>query len=113
MAATEGSPLAKKGILIALAAIVGANYGSNLALFPAVTKDFFGLKNFGINYGLVFTSWGIGGFILAQFAARVYAGKIVEAWAGSYSFAFYTSMGLLVVASVFTFLLKPPRTIED
>lgn len=99
-------------LLIALAALVGANYGSNLALFPSVTKDFFGLKNFGMNYGLVFTAWGIGGFILAQFAARVYDGKIVEAWAGSYKFAFYTSAALLVVAGIMTFMIKPPQNLE-
>ena len=99
-------------LLIVLAAMVGANYGSNLALFPSVTKDFFGLKNFGMNYGLVFTAWGIGGFILAQFAARVYDGKIVEAWAGSYKFAFYTSAVLLVVAGIMTFVIKPPHHME-
>jgi OFA family oxalate/formate antiporter-like MFS transporter len=101
------------GLLIALAALVGANYGSNLALFPSVTKDFFGLKNFGMNYGLIFTAWGIGGFILAQFAAAVYDGKIVEAWAGSYKFAFYTSAVLLVVAGIMTFIVKPPHHTEE
>jgi OFA family oxalate/formate antiporter-like MFS transporter len=99
-------------LLIGLAALVGANYGSNLALFPAVTKDFFGLKNFGMNYGLVFTAWGIGGFILAQFAAKVYDGKIVEAWKGSYSFAFYTSAALLILAAMLTFVVKAPHHTE-
>ena len=96
-------------LLIVLAGMVGTNYGSNLALFPSATKDFFGLKNFGMNYGLVFTAWGIGGFILAQFAARVYDGKIVAGWAGSYNFAFYTSAALLIVAAVLTFVLKAPH----
>ena len=96
-------------LLIVLAALVGANYGSNLALFPSATKDFFGLKNFGMNYGLVFTAWGIGGFILALFAARVYDGKIVADWQGSYNFAFYTSAALLIVAAVLTFVLKAPH----
>ncbi|MBL7076421.1 MAG: OFA family MFS transporter [Kiritimatiellae bacterium] len=95
--------------MIVLSALVGANYGSNLALFPSATKDYYGLKNFGMNYGLVFTAWGIGGFILAQFAARVYDGKIVPEWAGSYSFAFYTSAVLLLVAAVMTFIVKPPH----
>jgi OFA family oxalate/formate antiporter-like MFS transporter len=96
-------------LLIVLAGLVGANYGSNLALFPSATKDFFGLKNFGMNYGLVFTAWGIGGFILALFAARVYDGKIVADWQGSYNFAFYTSAALLIVAAVLTFVLKAPH----
>lgn len=99
--------------LISLAALVGANYGSNLALFPSITKDFYGLKNFGVNYGCVFTAWGIGGFILAQFAARVYDGKIFEAWKGSYEFAFYTSAALLVMAGIMTFMVKPPQHEEN
>jgi len=96
-------------LLIVLAGLVGANYGSNLALFPSATKDFFGLKNFGMNYGLVFTAWGIGGFVLALFAAQVYDGKIMAIWAGSYNFAFYTSAVLLLVAAALTFVMKPPR----
>lgn len=46
--------------------LAGANYGANLALFPAASKDYFGLKAFGLNYGLLFTAWGIGGFVLSQ-----------------------------------------------
>ncbi len=107
VASSMASPSAV--LLILLAAMVGANYGSNLALFPSATKDFFGLKNFGMNYGLVFTAWGIGGFILAQFAARVYDGKIVADWAGSYNFAFYTSAILLTVAAAMTFMMRPPH----
>jgi nitrate/nitrite transporter NarK len=95
--------------MIVLSMLVGANYGSNLALFPSATKAYYGLKNFGMNYGLVFTAWGIGGFILAQFAARVYDGKIVADWAGSYNFAFYTSAALLLLAGVMTFIVKPPQ----
>jgi len=112
LAVASSQEVASTGLLISLAALVGANYGSNLALFPSATKDFYGLKNFGMNYGLVFTAWGIGGFILAQFAARVYDGKIVESWAGSYNFAFYTSAVLLLAAAVLTFVLKTPHHTE-
>ena len=99
-------------LLIVLATLVGANYGSNLALFPSVTKDYFGLKNFGMNYGLVFTAWGIGGLTLSMFAAKVKDGTITwlgDRWAGSYDFAFYTSAALLVLAGALTFVLKAPK----
>ena len=91
------------------AALVGANYGSNLSLFPSATKDYYGLKNFGVNYGLVFTAWGIGGFMLAKFAGWVYDGAIVASWKGSFNFAYYTSAALLVVAAGMTFLVKTPH----
>lgn len=90
-------------LLLGLAGLVGANYGSNLALFPSVTKDFFGLKNFGVNYGLVFTAWGIGGYTLALFAAKVLDKT------QSYGFAFKTSAVLMIVAGALTFVLKAPE----
>lgn len=98
--------------LVVMAALVGANYGSNLALFPSIAKDFYGLKNFGVNYGLVFTAWGIGGFMLAKFAGWVYDGKIVAAWKGSFEFAYYTSAALLVLAAILTLTLKAPHHLE-
>ena len=102
------------GVAMAIvAALIGANYGSNLALFPSVTKDYFGLKNFGVNYGLVFTAWGVGGFMLAKLAGWVYDGKILEAWKGSFNFAYYTSAALLVLAAVLTFVVKAPHHVVE
>jgi len=112
VAATKGSALNNAAALTILASLAGANYGSNLALFPAFTKDFFGLKNFGVNYGLVFTAWGVGGFMLAKLAGWVKDGLIVESWKGSYNFAFYTSASLLVLAAIVVFFIKAPHHTE-
>jgi len=112
VAATEGTALNNALALTILAALTGANYGSNLALFPAFTKDFFGLKNFGVNYGLVFTSWGVGGFMLAKLAGWVYDGALVASWKGSYNFAFYTSATLLVLAAAVVYFMKAPHHTE-
>lgn len=104
---TEGSPLANAVVLAVVSALIGANYGANLALFPSLTKDYYGLKNFGVNYGLLYTSWGVGGFMLALLAGKVYDQT------GSFSFAYYCSAALLAVATVATFLLKPPSSLEE
>lgn len=101
---SEGSFLAKPGVLAVLSALIGANYGANLALFPSVTKDFYGLKNFGVNYGLVFTAWGLGGFALPLLAGRVYDST------QTFNFAYYCSAGLLVAAALVTFLVRAPQT---
>jgi len=100
---SQDSFLAKPGVLAVLSALIGANYGANLALFPSVTKDYYGLKNFGVNYGLVFTAWGLGGFMLSLLAGKVYDATKV------FTFAYYCSAGLLVTAAVVTFLVKPPH----
>jgi len=113
LAASGSVPALGAGAVLAVgAALIGANYGSNLALFPSATKDYYGLKNFGVNYGLVFTAWGIGGFMLAKFAGWVYDGLVVASWKDSFNFAYYTSAALLVLAAIMTFVLKAPYHLE-
>lgn len=103
---SEGSFLASPFVMAVISALIGANYGANLALFPSVTKDYYGLKNFGVNYGLVFTAWGMGGFMLALLAGRVFDQS------GSFEFAYNFSAGLLLAAAVTTLILKPPHHTE-
>lgn len=59
----------------------------------AWTADFYGAKNLGLNYGLVFLGWGI-----AFFVPQI-AGFIKDA-TGTRRSAFYLSGGLLVAAVV-------------
>ncbi len=99
----EGSLLASVPVLSLISAVIGANYGANLVLFPSVTKDYYGLKNFGVNYGLVFAAWGVGGFMLA-----LGAGKLYDLYQ-TFAIAYYGAIGLLVLAAICTFLVKPPH----
>ncbi len=101
--ATKGSPLATVPVMAVLSALMGANYGANLALYPSVTKDFYGLKNFGVNYGLVFTAWGLGGFALSLVAGRLYDTY------KTFTYSCYLAAGLLVLAAVVALMLRPPR----
>jgi len=96
------TPFIENSILLVLFSIcIGMNYGSNLALFPSITKDFFGLKNFGVNYGLVFTAWGIGS-ILALVAGVIYDKT------KSFKLAFFIAGVLLIVTLVLSFAVKKP-----
>jgi OFA family oxalate/formate antiporter-like MFS transporter len=101
--ATKGSALATVPILAIVSALMGANYGANLALYPSVTKDYYGLKNFGVNYGLVFTAWGIGGFALSLLAGKLYDRD------QTFTVACYVAAGLLIVAAVVAIFLRPPH----
>jgi OFA family oxalate/formate antiporter-like MFS transporter len=89
-------------LFIALAMLVGFNYGANLSVFPSITKDWFGLKNFGVNYGLVFTAWGVGGFLLP-----LISGKVFDA-TGKFDLAYMIAGALLLVAAAITFITKAP-----
>ncbi len=99
----EGTFLASIPVLSVLSALIGANYGANLALFPSLTKDFYGLKNFGVNYGLVFTAWGVGGFMLSFLAGWMYDKY------KTFDIAYYGACILLVLAAIAVFILKPPH----
>ncbi|HNX56606.1 MAG TPA: OFA family MFS transporter, partial [Prolixibacteraceae bacterium] len=48
-------------LLIIGAVIAGLAYGSVFSLFPTTTAEFFGIKNMGVNYGMIFTGWGFAG----------------------------------------------------
>ena len=95
--------LANGLVLALLSALIGANYGANLSLFPSITKDYYGLKNFGVNYGLVFTAWGVGGCMLSLGAGLLYDKY------QTFAYAYYGASTLLVLAAIVTFLVKPPR----
>ncbi len=100
---TPDSILATIPVMVLISALIGANYGANLSLFPSITKDFYGLKNFGMNYGLVFTAWGVGGFMLALLAGNLY--DLYQ----TFAFAYYGAAGLLVIAAVMSLFVKTPK----
>jgi MFS transporter, OFA family, oxalate/formate antiporter len=81
-------------------------YGGGLSLLPAMTADFFGSKNLGFNYGLVFIGWGIA-FFIPQIAGYI---KDVT---GNLDYAFYLSGGLLLAAVILCRLVRRPLTPEE
>jgi MFS family permease len=95
-------------LLLVLATLVGFNYGTNLSLFPAFAKDRWGLKHFGVNYGMLFTAWGVGGLILMELYQRMKA-------AGLQSTAFIIVGVLLLIAAAMTFTVRkePKGMVSD
>ena len=76
-------------------------YGGGLSLLPAWTADYYGAKNLGTNYGLVFLGWGIA-FLVPQLA-----GYLEDRWQ-SLDYAFYLSGSLLLAALVLSRLVTRP-----
>ena len=87
-------------LLLLLTSFIGFNYGANLAIFPSFTKDLWGFKNFGVNYGLVFTAWGTGGFVMSR------ASQFLKTSTGSFSSSFLTAGIFLVTGVALSFLIK-------
>jgi len=95
-------PPAQIVLLVIAATLIGFNYGTNLSLFPSATKDFFGMKNFGVNYGLVFSAWGVGGFIFPRVS------QMIVAHTNSPRIAYILAAGLLLLGAVLALLTKAP-----
>lgn len=87
-----------------LATFIGFNYGANLSLFPSLCKDLWGLKNFGINYGILFTAWGVGGFVLSRISQMLQASS-----QGSFTWSFILGGILLLLGAVLTSTLKTTK----
>ncbi len=51
-------------LVLSVVFMLGLNYGTNPTLIPAACKDYFGVQHFGINYGWLFTSFGVAGLIM-------------------------------------------------
>jgi MFS transporter, OFA family, oxalate/formate antiporter len=100
--------------------VVGLCFGGFLALYPAVTADFYGTKHYGVNYGWMFSAYGAGGI----------AGPFLAAWLmkksgdvpylltdgtsktfamGNYQTAFIVAGVMCLLAAVLTLFVKPPR----
>ncbi len=89
-------------------AVVGANFGGTLALFPLATAGSFGSKNVGQNYGWMFTAYGVGGIvgpIVAGIFKDMGQGKGVAAWMPPFMIA----AALCVIAALMIASLKPPK----
>ena len=90
-------------LLVLLATAIGFHYGANLCLFPAFAKDLYGLKNFGVNYGILFTAWGAGGFVLSRLQ------QMLKASSGNFRSSFFVAAAFLVVGALLTLLLDKPK----
>ena len=90
-------------VIVLLATLIGFNYGANLSLFPSFTKDLWGLKSFGMNYGVLFTAWGVGGLVMPRVQQMLTAQS-----GGSYESSFQTAGASLIVGGLLTLAIKPP-----
>lgn len=94
----------QSGNVLLLFLVVGVafwQYGGGLSLMPALTADYYGSKNLGMNYGLVFLGWGFA-FFVPQLAGYI------KDMTGSLDAAFYLSGSLLIGAVLLSLVLRRP-----
>ena len=85
------------------AAFAGLCYGTIFTLMPAATADFYGVRNLGVNYGLLFTAFGVAGITGPLLGGRV------RDLCGTYGPSYAISACMLLVAAVLAMLSSTAR----
>jgi len=110
-------------MIFVLIGIMGFAYGGFLGVFPALTADFWGPRNMGVNYGIVLLGFGVGA-IASSYIAGYYrnlanivevvdgVNKVVGTDLAKMQPAFIIASAAAVLGIVFMFLLKPPALQE-
>ena len=80
--------------------LAGLCFGAFLAVFPAVTADQYGLKNYGFNYGIVYLAYGCAGI-----AAPVIADLFYDV-SGDFNTAYIICACIMVLMIILNFILK-------
>lgn len=96
--------LSGPAILIGVS-LVGFCFGGYLAVYPTITADYFGTRNMGMNYGMVFMAYGIG----AVLGPMLYDLLKSPAYDQLSTTPLMLSGLLCLVAMVLIFMVKPPK----
>ncbi len=86
------------GIFFAAVAAIAFCFGGNITVFPAIVSDFFGLKNHGKNYGVIYQGFGIGAL----------SGAFIAAWMGGFKPTFIVIGILCLISFLIAVMIKPP-----
>lgn len=89
-------------LLVFGSAFTGLCYGGIFTLMPAATADFYGVKNLGVNYGFLFTGFGVAGVF-----GPLVGGKIRDL-TGSYATSYTISALMLVAGTVLAYTTRAP-----
>jgi len=81
-------------IILSVLFFIGVNYGANLAIFPAACKDFFGIRYFGLNYGCLFTAWGLAGLMMPLLNGYI------RDMTGNLDLSYILIMGMMAVSAL-------------
>lgn len=86
---------------MAVLTTIGLCYGGITGIFPSITADMFGSKNLGMNFGMIFTAFGVAAYVGPRLAS--YFKEINQ---GDYTQAFLVAAGLSVIGIMLTFVAQ-------
>jgi OFA family oxalate/formate antiporter-like MFS transporter len=85
-------------LFFACLATIAFTYGGFLAVFPTLTGEFYGSKNVGANYGIIYQAYGIAALV----------GPIIVASLGGLKPTFMVAAILATIGAAMTFMVKTP-----
>ena len=95
--------------LLAGLSLAGFAYGGYLALMPSFTADFYGSKSVGANYGILFSAWGICGFVVpGYFAGIIDTAKKSGNVAAGYDQVYLGLAGLAGLGALMALVVRKP-----
>ncbi len=92
--------------LYAMVFVVYFCYGTQGVVNPATVADFWGLRNAGANYAMLFTAWGVAGIL-----GPTIGGMLFDKYQ-NYEAAFYVAAGLAGIALVSVMAARRPPVPE-
>jgi OFA family oxalate/formate antiporter-like MFS transporter len=96
------------GLIYFLSALIGFCFGGFLATYPSLTVDYFGRRDFAINYGIIFVGYGSGCFL------GPVVGGMVHDVTTSYFFAFFFAGAIAIIAGLLIiFFLRKPQACPE
>jgi OFA family oxalate/formate antiporter-like MFS transporter len=90
-------------LLLLAAALIGWNYGAMFTLFPTACVQYFGATAQGSNYGLLFTAWGLAGFV-----GPYVAGILLDSF-NTYFIPFAVAAAVVAISLIALFIIRPPK----
>ncbi len=95
--------------LVAGICLVGFSFGGFLAIMPALTADYYGSKNLGANYGILFTAYGLSAYFVPAYVAGIMDGaRQSGSLAAGYSRVFLILAAIAVGGGLFAMLARRP-----
>jgi len=93
---------AQSYLILGLTAVIAFCYGGYLGIYPALTSEYYGMKNAGVNYGIVLVGFGIAAIFTPIMARMVNSGE-------NYTMSFIIAATLAGIAMIVAIFIKRPR----
>jgi OFA family oxalate/formate antiporter-like MFS transporter len=94
-------PLSFVSFFVCLSGIA-CSFGGFLSVFPTITSEFYGVKNLGANYGIIFQAYGIAALI----------GPVLKANSSGFNQTFLIAAAFAIIGAIFTLMVKKLQKAE-